>query len=383
MANNRLFIATVILITFGVLMSYSLSTYIDLYLGYREFHFLSRQFIAALIGILLMWMMGNLNPDAYITKIGLWLAFISFVLMLLIVILPDTLVTSAGGARRWIRLPFVSITPSEFFKIGFGFFLAWSFSRKIQVSKSVGEELVRFIPYVVLFILVIFLLLVMQNDLGQVILIATMMLVLLICAGSSTRFISILFAGALGVATLAIITVPHRINRVLSWWSGAQDSILAILPKSIAANLHVKGLPMPYQVFNANNALINGGLFGKGLGLGEVKLGFLGEVHTDFVLAGIMEELGVVGMIVCALLFLYIIYQIFKVANRVKSKTYHLFCIAIGVLLSFSFIINSFGIIGIIPIKGMAVPFLSYGGSSLIANCLGIGMVLAISRRAT
>ncbi len=103
-------------------------------------------------------------------------------------------------------------------------------------------------------------------------------------------------------------------------------------------------------------------------------------MHTDIVLAGITEELGFVGLFVIVMLFSYMLWRFFRIANRIANKTYYLFCVGIALLLGFSLIINAFGISGITPVKGIAVPFLSYGGSSLIANCIAIGLVLSISK---
>jgi len=108
----------------------------------------------------------------------------------------------------------------------------------------------------------------------------------------------------------------------------------------------------------------------------------LSEVHTDFVLAGMSEEIGAIGVIVVTLCIIAIIYRIFKIANRSKDKVNYLFSLGIGLLITFSFLINSYGITSIIPMKGIAVPFLSYGGSSMLASSIGIGLVLMISKKA-
>ena len=113
-----------------------------------------------------------------------------------------------------------------------------------------------------------------------------------------------------------------------------------------------------------------------------VKLGFLSEVHTDMVLAGVAEEFGFLGIIVVLGLFLFgVIYPILKIANRVQNQMYSLYCIGVACLLSFAFFINALGVTGVIPIKGIAVPFLSYGGSSLVCVGLALGIVLAISKK--
>ena len=203
---------------------------------------------------------------------------------------------------------------------------------------------------------------------------------MLLFAGGSLRLLGVIFLGTLSTALIAIITSPHRILRIKSWWASAQDSVLALMPQELAESLRISGLPEPYQLYHATNAISSGGFFGSGLGEGFIKLGFLSDVHTDIILAGITEELGFVGLFAIVLLFGYVLLRLFRIANRVPSKMHYLFCVGVALLLGFSLIINAFGISGITPVKGIAVPFLSYGGSSLIANCIAIGLVLAISK---
>ena len=110
-------------------------------------------------------------------------------------------------------------------------------------------------------------------------------------------------------------------------------------------------------------------------------MGFLSEVHTDFVLAGIAEEFGFIGVSLVTFLFLSILYRIFKIANRSEDSVGYLFSLGVGLLISFAFLINAYGISGLTPIKGISVPFLSYGGSAIIAAAVGIGMVLMVSKK--
>jgi cell division protein FtsW len=188
--------------------------------------------------------------------------------------------------------------------------------------------------------------------------------------------------GSFIVATAAIVTSTHRIIRIKTWWATIQNMVLSFFPDSIANILRVKNAPEPYQISHSLNAIKHGGLFGTGLGSGTFKLGFLSEVHTDFVLAGMSEEIGAIGVIVVTLCVIAIVYRIFKIANRSKDKVNYLFSLGIGLLITFSFLINSYGITSIIPMKGIAVPFLSYGGSSMLASSIGIGLVLMISKKA-
>jgi cell division protein FtsW len=138
----------------------------------------------------------------------------------------------------------------------------------------------------------------------------------------------------------------------------------------------------PYQISHSLNAIHNGGIIGTGLSNGTFKLGFLSEVHTDFILAGIAEELGFLGVLTVVVLFSWMLLRIFKIANRVGSNRYTLFSVGVGLLLAFAFLLNAFGISGITPIKGISVPFMSYGGSAMIAEAVGVGMVLMVSRKA-
>ena len=117
-------------------------------------------------------------------------------------------------------------------------------------------------------------------------------------------------------------------------------------------------------------------IFGQGIFLGDIKVGILSEVHTDFVLAGITEEIGLIGLIFIVLTMFMIIWRIFRISRRVDNPIYHLFTLGIALMIIIAFLINSYGISGMIPIKGIAVPLLSYGGSSMLAMALSIGLVL-------
>ena len=383
MADRRLFFYVVFLLSFSILITYSLSAYAIDYYDYSEFHFLIRQTIAVILGIFIMWIFSQISPSKLIVKLGFTILFISMFLLVVMQFLPDSFASSAGGAKRWIRLPGVSLAPSEFFKIGFIVFLAWSFSRKFvgKERESVFNEFLTLIPYMIFFSFIIFFIAVMQNDLGQVVLMAIILGVMLIFAGGSFKLIGILFFTVLGLVVIAITTSTHRILRIKTWWGSVQDMVLSAFPENIAQTIRIENTPEPYQIYYSISAINNGGFLGLGLGNGVVKLGFLSEVHTDIILAGLSEELGFIGLIVFVIMFILIIHRILKIANRINNDVYSLFCIGVATMLAFSFLINAFGITGIIPIKGIAVPFLSYGGSAIIAISIVIGMILSISNQ--
>jgi cell division protein FtsW len=238
------------------------------------------------------------------------------------------------------------------------------------------------LPYVGLFLLVIYLIAIMQNDLGQVVVLALTLAFMAFFAGTSLRFFMLSILGSIIIFLIAIFTSDHRILRIKTWWATIQDMVLSLFPPSIANALRVENAPEPYQISHSLNAIKHGGLFGEGLGIGLFKLGYLSEVHTDFVLAGITEELGALGTTFLTLIIFTMIYRIFKISSRSENKVFYLFSLGIGLLIVFSFLMNAYGITSITPIKGIAVPFISYGGSSLLAISIGVGMVLMVSKRA-
>ena len=383
-ADRKLFTLVSILIGISIILTYSLSAYTTLLFGVNEFHFAIRQTAFGFLSILIIWLLSQGDPDKLLTPIGFTLFIGSAILMIAMPFLPEFLVSAVGGAKRWIKLFGFSIAPVEFFKVGFVYFLAWSFSRKLGDHDGMGvkQEYIRFAPYGVVFIGAMFIIAFVQNDLGQVVVLGLTLLFMLMFAGSSFRFFLTLLAGALMFFLFFIFTAEHRVLRIKSWWALAQNSVLEIFPESIAQQLRVPTVVEPYQIGHSLNAIHNGGLFGTGIANGTFKLGFLSEVHTDFVLAGLAEEFGFIGVLFVVFIFLWMLQRIFKIANRAEDSSIYLFSIGIGLLLAFAFLVNAYGISGITPIKGISVPFLSYGGSSILAASVGIGMVLMASKKA-
>ena len=381
--DKKLFLFTAALITIGIICSYTLSPYAVVHYKYDDFHFVMRELITGFISIFVMWILSRLNPDVWIHRFGIALFIIGMLLMIAMPFMPLSLVSAVGGAKRWIQLPGFSLAPVEFFKIGFVYFLAWSFSRKFVHHDGIQimDEFKRFLPYASMFFIAVFLIAFLQNDLGQVVVLALTLAVMLLFAGSSGLFFSYLIAGSTTLFMVVILTSENRMKRVAAWWDGAQNTILTIFPESIAQHLRTPNAEEPYQIGHSLNAIHNGGIFGTGLGGGTFKLGFLSEVHTDFVLAGIAEEFGFVGVAVVTMLFVSILFRLFKISGRSENNVHYLFSLGVGLLITFAFMINAYGICGMIPIKGIAVPFLSYGGSSMLASSIAIGMVLMISKK--
>lgn len=384
MIDKPLLSAVMILLTLSLVMDYSLSVYTVAHFHYADFHFFIRQSIAVFLGFVMMVVLSKMEPDRWFSRVGLSLFILFFILMIVMQFLPSSLVNAVGGAKRWIHLGPISIAPVEFFKVGFVFFLAWSFSRKLVDKTQMGflEELKAFSPYIAVFLLAVVVIAIFQKDLGQVVVLGATLMVLFLFVGSSMKFFFTLLSGAFIAIIGLIFFAPHRMARIKSWWSTVQDSILSVLPFEQLQALRVEtSVKEPYQISNSLNAIHNGGFFGQGLGNGQFKLGYLSEVHTDFILAGITEELGFLGLFLVTATILFIVFRIFKIASKVKNPMYYLFSIGVGLLIAFAFILNAYGISGITPIKGIAVPFLSYGGSHILASCIAIGMVLMISKK--
>lgn len=383
MIDTKLLTGVVILMTLSLVMSYSLSTYTVLHFHMNSFHFFTRQAVSVFIGIVLIIILSKMDPDRWFNRIGFTLFFLFLFLMIIMQFMPSSMVKAVGGAKRWINLGPTSIAPVEFFKIGFVFFLAWSFSRKMisDENLTLWEEFKMLLPYLFIFGFVVLLIAVFQKDLGQIVVLAGTLGILFLVVGRSVKFFMIMMSGSLVAFIGLILMAPHRMQRVLSWWATVQDTIISLIPFEAAQRLHIDSAREPYQISNSLNAFHNGGLGGQGLGNGQFKLGYVSEVHTDFVLAGLTEELGFYGLVFVIFVFAYIIFRLNKIAADLMEPRYALFSIGIGLLIGLALIVNTYGISGMTPIKGIAVPFLSYGGSQIIANCIAIGMVLMISKK--
>jgi cell division protein FtsW len=386
MVDKKLFALTVTTIIVGVVFSYSLSVYLSMQ-DHIKASFLIKQFSAAVLGILVMGLISKLNPETALPKIGMFLFIVFLLVMIAMPFLPSSLVPMINGAKRWVNIGITNLSPVEFFKIGFVYFLAWSFTRKFYYKDgehTLLDEIKIFLPYVVVLLLSCGLIVVMQNDLGQAIVICATLAVMLLFAGSSFRlFFTIMSAGA--VAAIGFIVYSsYRLGKVLQWWASIQDYILSVLPPFLANYLRVEknAIEEAYQATQSLNAIHNGGIFGQGLGNGVFKLGYVSDIHTDFVLAGIIEETGFMGATVIAVLILTIVHRIFKIANRSENPVFHLFCVGIATMIASQFLMNALGISGVMPIKGITVPMVSYGGSSLLSLSVAIGMVIMISKKA-
>jgi cell division protein FtsW len=279
-------------------------------------------------------------------------------LFLLAVLLIPGVGKTVGGACRWLRVGFVSVQPSELAKFSLALFMAYSMSKK-------GQDMTRFtrglLPHLVI-AAIFMMLIVVQPDLGTPVIIGCWMLILLFVAG--VRFYQLLGLVLLSFPVLVwlIARADYRMKR---WWAFIdpwED------PQGIG-----------YQIVHSFLAFGSGGILGVGLGDSKQKLWYLPEPHTDFILPIVGEELGLVGITAVLFLFGMLIYRGVRVALQARDlySTY----LAFGLIsfIGLQAIINMGVVMGLLPTTGLTLPFMSYGGSSLVINLVSVGILLNIS----
>jgi len=376
--DRRLYLSTIALLFFSLVSVYSLSIFTTIHFDTSSYTFLKKQFIAVVFSIVFMSILANSDVKKF-NIVGFTIFILSFIAIIVMIFLPEAYAKTTLGARRWIKFSGVSIAPTEFFKYGFVFFASWSLARKAQEfknAKNLSGEFKLATPYFILMFIAVGIIAVAQKDLGQVVVISAVLMGLFFISNRSKKFFMVLFLSFIGLVILLIKFAPHRIDRFKGWWVYIQNSI-----PYLSDNFKVTDRTVPLNIINSTGAIENGGLIGKGLGAGQYKLGFLSEVHTDFILAGISEEIGFIGLFFVVGLFCFIIFRIFAIGKSLDTLHQKYFAYGVGMTLFLSFIINAFGISGLIPIKGIAVPLLSYGGSQILATSIAIGMVLMLSKK--
>lgn len=353
-----IFFITLSLIAFGLLMVTSASMVIsDRNYGF-PLHYFYRQLVFVGLGVALA-VIATQVPMWFWQKISLILLLVG-VVMLALVLIPG-IGKVVNGSRRWFAMSFFSIQVSEIIKLCALLYLARYLQR---FHDQVQTQFIGFIrPIIILSLIVVLLLL--EPDFGAAAVITMTFFALLFLAGARLYpFMLLLLIGIAFFALLAIVT-PYRLERITSFlnpWQTAYSS--------------------GYQLTQSLIAFGRGGIFGVGLGNGIQKLFYLPEAHTDFIFAVIGEELGLIGELVLILLYVLLLMRIIAVGRRAYFRD-NLFAAflayGIGVWLTLQTIINIGVSSGVLPTKGLTLPFISSGGSSLLINCLVIGIVLRIA----
>ena len=343
-------LALVVLCGFGALMAMAASPAVAQRIGADSFHFVHHQLALLPATMVIMFAVSLQTPRSIRRTAAITLA-ISLVLLALTFVIG----TEVKGARRWIGMGALSIQPSEFVKPAFAVICAWLLAEQKNPSSRIpGNAIVAGL------FLVIVAMLIKQPDLGQTIVISAIVFAEAFLAGLPVILVAVaaLFgAGGLAAAYFLLQHVHSRIDRFLDPSGGGG-----------------------YQVTRSLEAFSNGGLWGRGPGEGTVK-NYLPDAHADFVFAVAGEEFGLVVCLVIVLLFGFVVLRGF--ARLMQEQNLYVVLAGAGLLVQFGLqaVINMASTLHLIPTKGMTLPFLSYGGSSLLALGLGMGMVLGLTRR--
>lgn len=355
--DRWLLIVTILLTGFGALMIYSSTSVITPALakkGVSEFYYFKRHVFTILFGFSFLLIAYKLKTS-FIKKMAVPLLIFSFVLLVL-VFLPNIGV-SAGGARRWIRLWPSTFQPSELVKLSMVIFLAKYMTMPGYRPDSFGS----FIKPVI--IMIIFQAAILkQPDFGAAMSLVFLTFTMLFLSGIKLRYVASLSLLALPVI-FKLAMEPYRLRRLTSFldpWEDAQSS--------------------GFQLVQSFIALGSGGLTGVGLGSSKQKLSYLPESHTDFIFSIIGEEFGFIGVSIVITLFLILFVKGISIANRSKDGFVYYLAVGLSLLIALQALINFAVATGLVPTKGLPLPFISYGGSALLVNLAAIGILLNISK---
>lgn len=353
-SSNGVFACVAILMAFSLVVIYSASGVIAQQNYEDSFFFVKRQAVFSCLAAAAMFLgykcsVDMLNRQAY------RLYFVSICLLTLVLI--PGVGTSAGGAQRWISLKFFNFQPSELFKFAVIVYLAMSLAKKGQKMSifRIGIVPHLFIPGVGMVLLLL------EPDFGTVVLAISVIFTMLFIGGARVAYL----LGALMLAALMafhlVTSSPYRLQRFTAFfdpWSHRQD--------------------IGYQIVQSLLSLGSGKISGHGVGEGVSKLHFLPAAHTDFIFSVIGEEYGFLGASFVIGCFILIALVGFRAAYLLKSSFSSYLAAGITSTIALQAIINLFVVLGVVPTKGMTLPFISYGGTSLIVNCFMVGLLLQL-----
>lgn len=351
-----LFYTTLVLVLFGIVMVYSASSFYAHERFGSEFHFLKRQIIWAIIGFAAMVFFMNFRYWHYQALAPLIL--VCSLAMLVLVLIPGIGVVR-NNARRWLGVGNYTVQPSEIAKLALVIYFSHLLAKKGDKVRSFAKGVVPVLAIMGLFCGLI----VLEPDLGTAASIGFTTYVLLFVAGVKIWQMGLL--GLAGVGALYLLTVlePYRMERYLTFWDPWKDR-----------------LGSGYQLIQSLYALGPGGLLGLGLGRSRQKLLFLPEPHTDFIFSIIGEELGFIGASFVILMFFVLVWRGFRAAVLAPDRFGTLLAIGITSMIALQAAMNIMVATASMPVTGIPLPLISYGGSSLIFIMSSIGILLNISR---
>ena len=352
----RILIATCALLCTGIVMIYSASAiYAYEYFG-DSAYFLKRHLLYLVIGVLCAMLVMSFDYEK-LRRFAKPILFIALLSLCLVLIPGVGKMTS--GARRWFKIWIFTIQPAEFAKLAVIIYLADYLSRKQPRIKSF---LYGFLPSALAMGATMGLVLI-QPDLGTAVDIGLISFILLMVAGINFAHISAVILASLPVFYMLVFHVAYRRRRILAFLNPWED------PRGVG-----------FQIIQSFLALGQGGLIGVGLGMSKQKLFYLPQAYTDFIFSIIGEELGFMGAMAVIAMFIYLIWQCAKVALKARDLFGQLLVLGIFSMIGIEAIVNVAVTIGAIPTKGLPLPFISYGGSSLICKLIGMGLILNVAK---
>lgn len=352
----NLFTTTVILICIGIVMIYSSSS-IYAWERYKDsFFFLKRHLVFLFLGSIFAFIVMSVDYRK-LKEISHILIFIAFALLALVLI--PGLGREVSGAQRWFRYKFISFQPSEFANLAVIIYLADFISRR---GEHIRDFFRGFLPPM-LVLGAIAMLILLQPDLGTTVAISLVVVIMLFVAGVRLTYLFGLCAASIPLLYLLVFRVAYRRSRIMAFlnpWLDARGS--------------------GFQIIQSQIALGSGGLFGVGLGHSKQKLFYLPAAHTDFIFSIIGEEAGLLGTFCVIALFIIFLRQGIKVIKNAPDAFGYFLALGLVLMICLKAVINIGVSCGVLPTKGLPLPFISYGGSSLMFDMVSIGMLLNIAR---
>ena len=352
----KLIITVFLICVYGIIMIYSASSVWAEYKFNDKLHYVIMQSAFFLMGIVLMIIVSKI-PYTYYLKKSNTILFICLILLVLVLI--PGIGTVRNGSRSWFGIGGLGVQPSEFMKLALIIFTSKYIYNNPKQMKTVTKGAFP----ILLVTIFTFGLIMLQPDFGTgTILVLTIVAMLFISGVNFSFFIKLGMIGIVG-AVILIIMAPYRMERIVSFLNPWSDP-----------------LGTGFQAIQSLYAIGPGGLFGLGFGKSIQKHFYLPEPQTDFIFSIISEELGILGIITVAILFLIIILRSIKISIKAPDIFAKFLVFGIIFQLSFQTLLNLSVVVGLVPVTGVTLPFFSYGGSSLIITLISMGIILNISR---
>lgn len=353
--RGDIFLLSVVLflVFIGVVMVFSASAIVSHEKFDTSYLFLIKQIIWTVMGVFLMLVLARIDYNK-LQKFSRPLMVFSFSLLVLVLLIEP------GEIKRWLKFGMVNFQPSEMAKICLILYIADVLDRKGSKLQDFKKGLLPILAVTGVFLILIY----AEPDLGTAVILGLVVLAMLFMGGVRLSHLLSLVLASIPLLYFAVFHVGYRRERILTFinpWADAQR--------------------IGYQIVQALLALGSGGFFGKGLGASRAKLFFLPEPYTDFIFSIIGEELGFLGASLIIFLFVIIAWRGLHIATRAPNQFGNLLAAGITFLITFQAVLNISIVTACLPTKGITLPFLSYGGSSLVFSLAGVGILLNISRQ--